>query len=344
MKYPRFLGVIFFLLPTIVLAQSANDVVLEKSIRSVDLNTDGTFSQISEVLIRLVTEQGAKGGGQIPLPYSESLQTLEILEAYTLKPDGTRIDVPADKIFTQAAPIAVSAPQFNDIKLKIIVFPEPLAGGKIYFKTRVVQKTALFPNHFSHFEVIPSNQLLESYTLRISAPKTLALNIESRDVTGGKLPETAGDNGRAQWMWTFANTTARKPEPFEVAGTDFGPYVAISSFENWGALANAYRERAESKAAVNPEIQALADEITVGVSEPKMQAQAIYQWVARNVRYVGVFLGLGGFVPRDVSDILKTKYGDCKDHTVILETLLKAKGIDSTPVLISDLVNFSLRV
>ncbi|MEQ1519224.1 MAG: hypothetical protein ABL931_22335, partial [Usitatibacteraceae bacterium] len=68
----------------------------------------------------------------------------------------------------------------------------------------------------------------------------------------------------------------------------------------------------------------------------------IYQWVARNVRYVGVFLGLGGFVPRDTADILKTKYGDCKDHTVILESLLRAKRIDATPVLISTAPSFKL--
>lgn len=132
----KFGAVLFSLcIPTFALA--ANDIVIEKTTKTVDVNADGTFSLVSEVMMRLVTEQGAKGTGQVPLPYSESLQTLEVVEAYTLKPDGTRLDVPADKIFTQAAPIAVSAPMFNDIKFRIIVFSEPLPGGKVYFRVNL---------------------------------------------------------------------------------------------------------------------------------------------------------------------------------------------------------------
>ena len=320
-------------------AQTANDVVVEKSIKTIDLNADGTFTQVNEVMMRLVTEQGAKGGGQVPLPYSESLQTLEVLEAYTLKPDGTRIDVAADKIFTQAAPIAVSAPTFNDLKVKIIVFPEPMAGGKIYFRVRAQQKTPMFPNQFSYYELIPSHVAIESYVVRVSAPSGFSIRTDSRDVSGGKQLDR---DGRSQWEWKYANRFPRATEPFELAGSDFGPYVAISSFTDWSELARAYRERAANKVAVTPEIQTLADDIIRGISDPKAQAAAIYHWVARNVRYVGVFLGLGGFVPRDTADILKTKYGDCKDHTVILESLLRAIGIEATPVLISTVPSYKL--
>lgn len=321
------------------LAHAANDVVLERAVRTVDVSADGTFSQVGEILIRLVTEQGAKGSGQVPIPYSDSLQSLEVVEAYTLKADGTRIDVPADKIFTQAAPVAVNAPMFNDIKYKIIVFPEPQPGGKLYFRTHIKQKTPHFPNHFSVFEAIPLQIATESYLLRVSAPIGYPLKAESRDVPGGKV---ADKDGRAQWEWKYSNAEAQVPEPFQLMGAEVNPYIAISSFADWPALAKAYRERAADKVNVTPEIQTLADEITKGITEPRAQTQAIYHWVAQNVRYVAVFLGLGGFVPRDTADILKTKYGDCKDHTVILESLLRAKGIETTPVLINTMPTFKL--
>ena len=81
-------------------AFAANDIVFEKNHKTIDLNNDGTLSQMNEMQVRLVTEQGAKGTGQVPIPYSESLQSIEVLEAYTLRPDGTRLDVAKDKIFT----------------------------------------------------------------------------------------------------------------------------------------------------------------------------------------------------------------------------------------------------
>ena len=339
MKHPILKLVAIILSIYIPIAHAASDIVIEKSSKVVELNADGTFSQTNELMVRLVSEQGAKGMGQVPLAYSESLQTMDIVEAYTLKPDGTRLNVPADKIFTQAAPIAVSAPMFNDIKYKIIVFPEPLAGGKVYFRLNVKQKTPFFPSHFSHYELISSLFPLEAFSFRLSAPIGYAIKTDVREVAGGKLPDK---DGRSHWEWTYKNPVGRSADPFELAGSDFGPYIAMSSFADWSGLARAYADRAKGKVAVTPEIQMLADDITKGLIEPKAQTEAIYRWVARNVRYVGVFLGLGGFVPRDVSDILKTKYGDCKDHTVILETLLKAKGIDSTPVMISTLPSFKL--
>ena len=334
----KFVAVLLSLcIPTI--AQAANDIVIERTTKTVDLNADGTFDQVNEVMMRLVTEQGAKGAGQVPLPYSESLQTLEVVEAYTLKPDGTRLEVPADKIFTQAAPIAVSAPMFNDLKYRIIVFPEPLPGGKIYFRVNIKQKTAYFPNQFSHYELIPTQLAIEAFAFRLSAPAGITIRTDARDMTGGKL---ADKEGRSQWEWKYANTEARTAEPNELAASDFGPYLAMSSFADWSELAKAYRERAANKVAASPEIQALADDLTKGVTDPKVQSQAIYNWVTRNVRYVGVFLGLGGFVPREAAEILKTKYGDCKDHTVILESLLRAKGINAAPVLISTAHSYRL--
>lgn len=120
----------------------ASDITLEKSTRNIAIERDGTYVVASTMLAKLNTEAGAKALGQIPVPFSESLQELEILEAYTLKPDGTRIDVKKEAIFTQASPVAVSAPMFNDIKMRIVVFPEPVAGGKIFLAVRIKQKIA----------------------------------------------------------------------------------------------------------------------------------------------------------------------------------------------------------
>ena len=79
----------------------------------------------------------------------------------------------------------------------------------------------------------------------------------------------------------------------------------------------------------------MADEITAGTSGRREQAQKIYDWVSTHIRYVAVFLGNGGYEPHEAIKILENGYGDCKDHVVLLEALLKAKGIASVPVLIN---------
>ena len=86
---------------------------------------------------------------------------------------------------------------------------------------------------------------------------------------------------------------------------------------------------------MTPRIQTLADDITAGASDRREQAHRIYDWVSEHIRYVAVYLGNGGYVPHDAASILDSGYGDCKDHVVLLEALLKARGIASIPVLIN---------
>jgi len=61
----------------------------------------------------------------------------------------------------------------------------------------------------------------------------------------------------------------------------------------------------------------------------------LHHWVAQNIRYLGIYVGAGGYVPHEAQSILDNRYGDCKDHVVILESLLATAGIESTPALIN---------
>jgi transglutaminase-like putative cysteine protease len=283
------------------------------------------------MIAKLNTEAGAKGMAQMPIPFSESLQELEILEAYTLRPDGTRIDVKKESIFTQAAPVAISAPMFNDIKYRIIVYPEPVAGGKVAFTVSIKQKTPYFPGHFSAIEAMPTTVVHDDTEIRVSIPSDYPLKTDVRGFEGGVVETKAG---RTFYKWTLRTTVARKPEPYEVAEVDFGPYVAVSSFENWAELGKAYLARVEDKIITSDSLRTQASEIVKGAKDRRDEVRMIYEWVTKNVRYVGVFLGLGGFEPRGIPQILETKYGDCKDHTTLMMALLRARGIDATTALV----------
>jgi hypothetical protein len=261
------------------------------------------------------------------------------LEAYTIKPDGTRLDVKSDAIFTQATPVAVSAPMFNDIKLRIIVFPEPLKDGKIVLRTRTTQRVAQFPGHISFVEGFSSLAKHLGSRITISAPNDYPLNFDSRGLQGG-TKEEEGD--RYRWTWTYTNSVPRISEPYEVVETDFGAYLAVTSFPNWMELGKAYEARAEPQTQPSEELNTLAAQIVKPAKDRRQQVRRVHDWVARNIRYVGVFLGLGGVVPRSAADILATKYGDCKDHTTLLISLLRARGIVATTALVQTADAFEL--
>ncbi|NBX90514.1 MAG: transglutaminase domain-containing protein, partial [Betaproteobacteria bacterium] len=97
----------------------------------------------------------------------------------------------------------------------------------------------------------------------------------------------------------------------------------------------AYQARAKPKAAVTPAIAQLAKDLTVNSNTPEDKVRALHQWVAQNIRYLGIYVGAGGFVPHDAQTILDNRYGDCKDHVTLLEALLTTVGIESSTALIN---------
>ena len=65
------------------------------------------------------------------------------------------------------------------------------------------------------------------------------------------------------------------------------------------------------------------------------QARLLFEWVARNIRYVGVSIGSGKLTPTPAAQTLRDRYGDCKASVALLAALMAARGIPSEPALIN---------
>ena len=340
MKFASFVSAVFLILITIgnaaaqVTSQEYKSPITIEQLEIIyTVNADGTFTQESKSQIRINIDQAVQSQAQTYLAFSESLQTLEVLEAYTETVTGEKIVVPDDKIITQQSPISTNAPAFNDIKIRAIVFPQISVGAAKFFHHRLTQTKPYFDNHFSMFELIPQSVDIKSATITLIAPKDLKIYIQSIDVEGGQVEYDMP--GKSKWVWTIKDQKGKTPEPGAISEANYSPRIAVTTFADFNEVAEAYLKRAADKERVTDEVLKLADKITTGLKSPRDQAAALYNWVAGNIRYVALTFGLGGVVPRDADTIIQTGYGDCKDKVVLLNSLLTAKGIKSAPVLIN---------
>ena len=80
------------------------------------VRADGTYTSETAMDIRANGVEAARSMAQIPLSYRPSLGTLSILEAYTLKPDGRRLEVGSAGIRDQASPNASVVGAFTDLQ------------------------------------------------------------------------------------------------------------------------------------------------------------------------------------------------------------------------------------
>ena len=77
----------------------------------------------------------------------------------------------------------------------------------------------------------------------------------------------------------------------------------------------------------NEELIALADSLTRDIKDNDDKVRTIYYWVQENIKYVAFEAGLGGFIPRKASLVCDRKYGDCKDMSSVLYTMIKSIGL-----------------
>jgi transglutaminase-like putative cysteine protease len=297
----------------------------------ITVGSDALYTETMHFEITPSNDAAAKGVAQQVFFYNEQTEALDVSDAYTLKSDGRKLPVDPSQIFVQAAPAAAQAPMFSDMKRKVVVFPDVAANDVLVLTLTRHEKEALFPGQFFDVEMYPRLMAWNDVRNSITAPKSLPLNIETHELTA----ERQSDGDKVVYRWNY---TAPHPPLEDVAALspiDREPRTFASSFKSYDELGRAYAALAVPKAAVTAKIQALADEITAGVSDRRTQAQKLYEWVSQHIRYVGIELGRGRIVPHDADTVVTNAYGDCKDHVVVYAALLQAKGIKSEMVLIN---------
>lgn len=292
---------------------------------------DGSYRLTVEHSKTIAEQRAVASHGQYYISYNRSLDDVGAIAAHTRKPDGRIVPVPAASVKDQQEAVSADAPMFQDTRMKIIVFPEVEVGDLLVVRYVLTRHTPLFPGHF---EDLSSSQFVanRNFHLVYDMPASMPLYADAR---GFAPVPVASPPGRKRYQWQYASGPNARIENESVSYLDYGKRLAVSTFPDYAAFARAYAERARAMAAPAPHIAALAASVTAGLATPRARAIALSDWVRRHIRYVAVYVGPGGVVPHPAATVLANRYGDCKDHAVLLEALLAAVGLDSSAALVN---------
>lgn len=302
------------------------------------IHADHTYEQLVDYTWRAVDTSGAETLGQQYLNYDASRQALQLISAETIPASGAPIPVVPSAIRTQDG--VLGGVSFPEKKLLQITFPKLAAGDAIRVRYRLVQKVPDLPGGMSHVMFLRDDVIRDDSTIVVRHPRGLNVKVAQRSLDQ-QDDRTAGGERTVRWHYHSRDTGT--PEANAANSWRRTPYLMLSTFADWQAIANAYERGAAPKAAVTPEIEALAEEIVGKAATPREQAHLLYDWVRKNIRYVASYVADGGWVPDDAATVLQQRYGDCKDHVALLEALLAARGIVASPVLLlADQENYTL--
>jgi transglutaminase-like putative cysteine protease len=136
------------------------------------------------------------------------------------------------------------------------------------------------------------------------------------------------------YEWRVTDPPVVRPEPFAADSDGVRMRVAIASPEPWDAVASWYDGLARERYALDEATVARAEAVVRGATSRADTVRRLHKWIAQEVRYVSVSLGLGGYQPRTPAEVLQTGYGDCKDKTTLFVAIARRWKIDAFPVLL----------
>ena len=240
------------LLALVLIAMPAARAAVEPPIiqkvltRDYDVQPDGRYTVTIHSELRATNNSAAADIGQIPLGYSDLMQDLEIVEAYTLKPDGQKIMVRPEAIIVQQAPAPQNAPQMDDSRQKVIIYPNVEIGDVLVQDTVTTVKPILVGNYM-YDTLFPAALAIDDANITVSAPRATALQIENRilDVARG------GDGDRTTLTLHYehpqVSTVSKGQSSFDTA-----PRLSLSTFKSYDALAKAYAGEALAAVVSDP--------------------------------------------------------------------------------------------
>lgn len=309
-----------------------HSVTVERHVQHFVVEPDGSYTLTVEQIKTIATRDAMHEHAQHYIGYNQSLDTVISVEAHTEKADGRRLAVQPHQIRDQQEAASFEAPMFQDTRLKIVVFPDVQPGDRVAVRYVVRRHTPLFPGQFEDLTTARFHRQRD-FRLIYDMPASLALHA---DAVGFEALAGTGPAGKRRYQWRYVDGDNARIEADSVSYLDYGKRLAVSTFPDYAAFAHAYQERAAGKALADDSVTALAQRIAGGIVDRRERAIALSDWVRKNVRYVGVYLGPGGVVPHAAASVLANRYGDCKDHATLLEALLGSAGIDSTVALVNN--------
>jgi hypothetical protein len=223
----------------------------------------------------------------------------------------------------------------TDLRMKVLTIPGMQPGATVGYEYELALSPLEIADQFPFQDTIP---VLEArYALQLPPGWNVTPNWVNH---AGMQPESSGAQ---QWQWTVRDLPpitieSGMPAWQGVAGHLFlalSPPGAAPRLSTWSGIGAWFVELALERRVASDGIRSKVAELVAGMNSDLDRVRALASFVQRDVRYVGIQLGIGGFQPHAAAEVFQHRYGDCKDKATLLAVMLAEIGIDSVQVLVN---------
>lgn len=316
--------------------------VIERMTTSYRFEKDGTGRREQILRVKVQSDAGVESFGQLVFPYSSANEKLDIELVSVRKPDGSEVKAQSSAVQDLTAPISREAPVYTDLRQKHVTVPGLRPGDTLEYRAVWRITTPLAPNHFwLEHDFLKGAWIVLDERLEVDIPQGSAPQLKTE---AGLDPVVKEQDGRRVYSWKHANLKRedadkddekdgeKKKEEFDGPKP---PQIQMTTFKSWDEVGQWYASLQRDLTAPDDKIRAKVAEQAKGLNGDLEKAEALYNYVAKNFRYVSLSFGQGRYQPHPATEIFANQYGDCKDKHTLLSSMLSATGLRAYPALIN---------
>jgi transglutaminase-like putative cysteine protease len=179
----------------------------------------------------------------------------------------------------------------------------------------------------------------EKYEYRILTPTTEKFYTQVKN--GLPEPEIEKVGNITSYGWSMTNHSPLIKDDHVPEWYDPYRCVSLTNVESWDQIAKWSRKRYNVEGS---DLKTLKQQIEGKFSQTtkKQYAEEVIRFVQDEVRYLGFESGSNGYKPHSPLKVFAQRFGDCKDKSLLLCTLLKINGIESSPMLVNTTIRNKL--
>jgi transglutaminase-like putative cysteine protease len=142
-------------------------------------------------------------------------------------------------------------------------------------------------------------------------------------------------NGSQILIWEKRNVEALDVEDGLPSWYEPWHSIEVSEFASWGEVAAWADAMFVLDARSQAEVKALAAKLASEHPTRDARVTAAIRFVQDEIRYLGIEMGRNSHQPHQPWETLASRWGDCKDKTLLLVALLRELGLEAYPALVN---------
>jgi transglutaminase-like putative cysteine protease len=324
--------------PTKDLGKGEDAVLLEETLE-IDVASPTSARVRYSNRTQVLTQRGAERYDFAGVSYGPGASVRSLTGA-VISPAGKRVEVKRQMIADRAA--YPSFVLYADSMVRTIRFPGVVPGSIVeYSWEQEVSNFHLLPHEFDLQEEIPAR----AKTLVVRSPAAFLVHLGVRgDLHPGITTEEK--DGVVIQTYVVRDVPPLRAEDDMPPQPDLVSHVVIRpktitwgdrriDLSAWSGVGRFVHDITSDRAVPGPEVVETAKSLTASLTDPDAKIRAVYEFVQSKINYVAISLDIGGWQPHASGDVLKYRYGDCKDKATLMIAMLRALGIIACSVAIN---------